>query len=166
MRIGLDIDNVILNTDSLILEEMIKEDKHKRNKGIINENAPYIFSGMFDWPKEEIEEFLINNMEKIATKLKKVDMSKEYIDKLLEEGNQVYLISNRAYSYYKNPLKTTKENLKKNKINYTELILTNTNDKSKECKDLKIDIMFDDRASNCMKLKKTKYQLLLSKNKI
>lgn len=54
------------------------------------------------------------------------------------------MISNRAYPYYKNPLKTTKENLKKNKINYTELILTNTNDKSKECKDLKIDIMFDD----------------------
>ena len=153
MRIGLDIDNVILDTDSLILEEMIKEDKNKRNKGIINKNASYIFSGMFDWSKEEIEEFLINNMERIASNVKSIKDSKKYIDKLLEEENEIYLISNRAYPYYKEPLNTTKDNLKKNNINYTKLILTDTNDKSKECLDLKIDIMFDDRASNCLKLK-------------
>lgn len=153
MRIGLDIDNVILDTDSLILEEMLKEDKNKRNKGIIDKNAPYIFLGMFDWPKEEIEEFLINNMERIASNVKTIKDSKKYIDKLLEEGHEIYLISNRAYPYYKDPLNTTKNNLEKNEIKYTKLILTETNDKSRECIDLKIDIMFDDRASNCLKLK-------------
>lgn len=153
MRIGIDIDNVVLDTDNLILEEMLKEDKNKRNKGIINKNAPYIFLGMFDWSKEEIDEFLINNMERIASNLKPIEDSKKYIDKLLKEGHEIYLISNRAYPYYKNPLNTTKNNLKMNNINYTKLILTKTNDKSKECIDLKIDIMFDDRASNCLKLK-------------
>lgn len=163
MRIGLDIDNVILDTDSLILEEMLKEDKNKRNKGIINKNAPYIFSGMFDWSKEEIEEFLVNNMERIASNLKPIKDAKKYIDKLLEEGNEVYLISNRAYPYYKEPLNTTKDNLRINNINYTKLILTKTNDKSKECMDLKVDIMFDDRASNCMKLKEKNINCYLVK---
>lgn len=163
MRIGLDIDNVILDTDNLILKEMLKEDKNKRNKGIINKNAPYIFSGMFDWSKDEIEEFLVNNMEKIASNLKPIKDSKKYIDILLEEGNEVYLISNRTYPYYKEPLKTTKNNLKKNNINYTKLILTKTNDKSKECIDFKIDIMFDDRASNCIKLKEKNINCYLVK---
>ena len=35
MRIGLDIDNVISNFDKKLMEELIKEDKNKRNTGII-----------------------------------------------------------------------------------------------------------------------------------
>ena len=38
------------------------------------------------------------------------------IDKLLEEGHEIYLISNRAYPYYKDLLNTTKNNLEKNLI--------------------------------------------------
>ena len=37
MRIGIDIDNVIADLDKTFLEEFEKEDKNKRNKGIINE---------------------------------------------------------------------------------------------------------------------------------
>ena len=43
------------------------------------------------------------------------------IDKLLEEGHEIYLISNRAYPYYKDLLNTTKNNLEKNNIKYTKL---------------------------------------------
>lgn len=163
MRIGLDIDNVILDTDSLLLDEMLKADKELRNKGIINKDAPYIMSGMFDWSKEELDKFLIENMEKIASKVKPIKNAKFYIDKLLEEGNEIYLISNRAYPYYKNAMKTTKDNLQMNEINYTDLLITETNDKSKECLDLKIDIMFDDRASNCYKLKEKNINCCLVK---
>jgi len=152
MRIGLDIDNVILDTDKLILEEFLKEDKNKRNSGIINPKADYIFSGMFDWSKEEIDEFLVKNMENIAKRVEPLLGAKKYIDMLLEEGHEIYLISNRTYPYYKNPVKTTNDNLKMNDINYTKLVLTETNDKSLECMELNIDIMFDDRASNCLKL--------------
>ena len=163
MRIGLDIDNVILDTDSLLFEEMLKADKKLRNKGIINKDAPYIMSGMFDWSKEELDKFLIENMERIAGKVKPIKNAKFYMDKLLEEGNEIYLISNRAYPYYKNAVKTTKDNLQKNEINYTDLVITETNDKSKECLDLEIDIMFDDRASNCYKLKEKNINCCLVK---
>ena len=42
MRIGLDIDNVISNFDKKLMEELIKEDKNKRNTGIINYNRTVI----------------------------------------------------------------------------------------------------------------------------
>lgn len=59
MKIGLDIDNVVSNFDKAVLEEFIKEDKNKRNKGIINYNAEHIVKGMFDWSKEEVHEFFL-----------------------------------------------------------------------------------------------------------
>lgn len=152
MRIGLDIDNVILNTDDVLLEAFKKEDKNKRNKGIINRNADYFMSGMFDWTKDEVNSFLNENMERLAKNLVPIENAKKYMDLLLKEGHELYLVSNRTYPQYKCAFKTTEDNLKENNINYTKLFLTETNDKSKEVLENNIDIFIDDRASNCMKL--------------
>ena len=152
MKIGLDIDNVILDTDEELLKEMLEYDKKMRNNGIINQTAPYILSGMFDWSKEEIDTFLNKNMERIANNLKPKAKAKYYMDKLLEAGHELYLISNRRARQYQDAYTTTKNNLKSNDINYTKLIITETNDKTKECIDNQIDIIFDDRPSNCFKL--------------
>lgn len=165
MRIGLDIDNVILETDEEILKEMLIEDKNKRNKGIINNNADYIFLGMFDWSKEEIDAFLNTKMEDIAKNLKPKKDAKYYIDKLIDDGHEIYLISNRSNKQYQNAYLTTKKNLEVNDIKYNKLIITESNDKSKECLDEKIDLMIDDRASNCMKLLDKNINCLLFKTK-
>lgn len=165
MRIGLDIDNVILETDEEILKEMLIEDKNKRNKGIINNNAGYIFLGMFDWSKEEIDAFLNTKMEDIAKNLKPKKDAKYYIDKLIDDGHEIYLISNRSNKQYQNAYLTTKKNLEVNDIKYNKLIITESNDKSKECLDEKIDLMIDDRASNCMKLLDKNINCLLFKTK-
>lgn len=151
MRIGLDIDNVILETDEEILKAMLEEDKKKRNKGIINPDT-YLFSGMFDWTKEEIDGFLNNNMELIAQNLKPKENAKYYMDKLLQDNHELYLISNRSSNQYQDAYTTTKNNLQDNAINYTVLIITETSDKSIACLKNKIDIFFDDRPSNCFKL--------------
>lgn len=90
MNIGLDIDNVISNFDTCLLEEYIKYDKTLRNKGIINENAEYITRGMFDMTDEESDTFYYNNIERIAKNLKPLHNAKKYIDKLKEDGNKVY----------------------------------------------------------------------------
>lgn len=66
MNIGLDIDNVITAFDNSILKEFLLEDKNKRNTGIINKHAKHINNGMFDWSREEVDEFYNNNMERIA----------------------------------------------------------------------------------------------------
>ena len=108
-------------------------------------------SGMFDWSKDEIEEFLVNNMERIASIVKPRKGAYKYINKLYKE-HEIYLISNRAFPYYKDAYRVTVDNLRRNKIKYHKLIFTETNDKSDVCKKYNIDIMFDDRASNCFKL--------------
>ncbi len=153
MKIGLDIDNVISDFDKGILEEFLIQDKKKRNKGIINVNARHIIDGMFDWTKEEVDEFFCNNMERIAKTLELVKDAKKYMDKLLDDGNELYLISHRVYPHYNHPFEVTKKWLKENNVNYTKLIICDTTDKSKECYEYKIDLFIDDVISNCMKLK-------------
>ena len=149
MNIGLDIDNVITDFDDLILKEFLIEDKNKRNSGIINKNARHINHGMFDWTQTEIDNFYADNMERIAKELKPRRNCKKYIDKLLKDGHKIILISHRAYPHYKNPLQTTTFWLDKNKINYTKLVLSESPNKTKECQENHIDIMVDDRASQC-----------------
>ncbi len=153
MNIGLDIDNVITAFDSAILKEFLLEDKNKRNAGVINKNARHITCGMFDWSQEEIDEFYNNNMERIAKNLKPRRNCKKYMDKLLQDGHNLILISHRAYPHYLTPRQTTLNWLEKNKINYTKLILSGSPDKTKECKENNIDVMIDDRAGQCKKMR-------------
>lgn len=165
MRIGLDIDNVISDFDSEILKEFLFEDKNKRNSGIIDNNAKHIIKEMFDWTEDEVQEFMNNNMERIAKKLSLRRSAKKYMDKLLLEGNELYLISHRAYPHYNNPLEVTKQWLYDNKVNYTKLILSNTTDKSPECKENGIEVFIDDVVSNCMRLEEAGIKCYLMKTK-
>ncbi len=151
MRIGLDIDNVITDFDKKILEEFYKEDKNKRNSGIVNPDGNWI-KNCFDWSNEEVEEFFCANMEEFAKVFEPRENAKYYMDKLLQEGHKLYLISHRAYPHYNHPYKTTVKWLEDNKINYTKLILSESTNKTKECKEHNIDIMFDDVRINCHEL--------------
>ena len=148
MRIGLDIDNVVSDFDAGIFEAFLIEDKNKRSNGIVNPNGRWI-KHLFDWTNDEVEEFFNNNMERISLKLKPRKDAKKYMDKLLSEGHELYLISNRVYPHYSNPYEVTKKWLDNNNINYTKLVLSESNNKTKECIDHNIDIMFDDGISNC-----------------
>ena len=151
MRIGLDIDNVISDFDKGLLEAFINEDKNKRNTGIINENA-HITKGMFDWTNEEIKVFFLTKMEELAKCLTLRDDAKYYMDKMLKDGHELYLITHRSNTEYSDPYNLTCEWLEKNDIHYTKLILSKTPDKSDECKENKVDIMIDDRVSQCKRM--------------
>ena len=152
MNIGLDIDNVITAFDSAILKEYLIEDKNKRNSGIINKNARHITRGMFDWSNEEVDEFYEKNMERIAKGLRPRRNAKTYMDKLLNEGHKLILISHRAFPHYKEPLKTTIDWLNSCNINYSKLVLSKSPDKTDECIENNIDIMVDDRVGQCKKM--------------
>ena len=152
MNIGLDIDNVIADLDSAILKEFLIEDKNKRNTGVIDPKA-HINRGMFDWSIQEVEEFFTNNMERLAKILKPRRNCKLYMDKLLQDGHKLFLISHRDYPHYLKPEETTINWLKNNNINYTKLILSKSPDKTEECKKNNIDFMVDDRAGQCKKMR-------------
>ena len=148
MRIGIDIDNVIADLDKTFLEEFEKEDKNKRNKGIINKKAKHITEGMFDWSSEEIEDFICNNMDRMAEKFDLIEDAKEYINKLCEE-NEIFLITHRSNHFFKNHELVTINWLNEKGIKYDKLVFTKSRDKSPECIENSIDIMFDDEADKC-----------------
>ena len=141
MRIGIDIDNCISNFDDVLLEEYIKHDKKLRNTGIINDKPYYITEGMFDWSKEENDNFYYNNIQRIAMSLKPLNNAKEVIDKLKADGNEIYIITSRDNGEYINPEEMTREWLKKYDIVYDKLILTGKYQKGPVCREHKIDIM-------------------------
>lgn len=146
MNIGVDIDNVIADFNGALQKEYIAFDKTLRNSGIINKDS-YITNGMFDFTEEENNTFYSKNIDRIASNLRVIDGAKEYIDKLIEDGNKIYIITGRENGEYKDPRKMTKEWLFKNQINYDKLIFTNIHDdhaKTVECKKYNIDIMIDD----------------------
>lgn len=153
MIIGLDIDNVISAFDEKILQNVLIEDKKKRNAGIINPKGRHITRGMFDWSEEEMYGFFADNMERIAKELRTRRSCKKYMDKLIEDGHRLVLISHRAFPDYKEPEKTTLDWLAKRKINYHKFVLSKSPDKTQECIENKIDIMVDDRASQCKKMR-------------
>ena len=164
MKIGIDIDNVISSFDNALLKEYLKHDKILRNTGIINENAKGIRKDMFDWTLEEDEKFYKENIERIAKNLKPIYHSKKYIDKLKQDGNEIYIITGRDNGEYKNPEEMTKDWLEKYKINYDKLILTNAYDKQAKadvCLENNIDIMIEDSASTANNINKTGTKVLL-----
>ena len=107
---------------------------------------------MFDWSAEEIEEFFCNNCEEWAKTLELNEGAKYFIDKIMSDGDGVYLISHRVYPHYKNSFEITKQWLEDKKIKYTKLIISKETDKTPECKECKVDIMFDDSVDNCNKM--------------
>lgn len=155
MRIGIDIDNVISNFDEMLLETYLIHDKELRNTGIINPNAKYIRTGMFDWSNEEELSFYKDNIEGIAKKLKVKEKAKEYIDRLHSDGHLIYIITGRDNGEYSEPYNMTKKWLDENNIYYDNLILTDAYDihaKSLECLKNDIDIMIDDSVRICSDL--------------
>lgn len=163
MRIGIDIDNVISNFDNALLKEYLDHDKELRNTGIVNENA-YVRQGMFDWSDTEDLSFYLANIERIATNLKPLHNAKQMIDKIKEDGNEIYIISGRDNGEYTNPIEMTKKWLDKYKINYDKIILTNAYDthaKSAECLKNNIDIMIEDSLSTCIDMKQNGIKVLI-----
>ena len=155
MRIGIDIDNVISNFNEMLLETYLMHDKELRNTGIINPNAKYIRTGMFDWSNEEELSFYKDNIEGIAKKLKVKEKAKEYIDRLHSDGHLIYIITGRDNGDYSEPSNMTKKWLDENNIYYDNLILTDAYDihaKSLECLKNDIDIMIDDSVRICSDL--------------
>lgn len=147
MIIGLDIDNVISDFDGAMLKVFLDEDKNKRGKGIVDPNAHYL-KGMLDWSEEELEDWMKKTCEPYAKVLRLKPNAKKYIDLLMKRGHTVILITHRTQRYFLNPEEVTLKWLKDKKINYHKIVFSNSADKSVECFENGIDLMFDDRVGH------------------
>lgn len=163
MNIGVDIDNVLSNFNEVLLKEFIAYDKVLRNSGIVNKNA-YITRGMFDWTKEEFDNFYYKNIERIAKSLNIIEGADFYIKKLRQDGHKIYIITGRDNGEYSNPFEMTLNWLKKYNIEYDEIFFTNNlsdDEKAKVCLKNNVKIMIDDSKNNSYAVAKAGITALL-----
>lgn len=148
MRIGIDIDNTISNTNELIIEELLRFDyKYLGNRGFKNKEA-YKFTEMFNLSEAEFSYICETLYPVIVPKIQAKSHASEVINRLKKEGNEIYIITHRDHVEFKNPYQITKKWLKRNKIVYDKLIV-DSGDKGECAEENKIDIFIDDLPKNC-----------------
>ncbi len=160
MRIGIDIDDTIANTNELLLEYADKYDKlYKDGHGIIDEDC-YKFNGMYDWDEKDREHFLETYMVETLKNVEVKDHVKEVIDKLVEDGHEIIFITTRDGDFIENSHDLTKEWLDRNHIKY-HLIIAGNKRKSSYAEALKLDLFIDDSVKNCLKVSEKGIDVLL-----
>mgnify|MGYP003316938722 CR=1 FL=1 len=142
MKIGIDIDDTIAYTNERLIEEAVKYDKEfLKGRGFKDKNA-YKFVEMFYWSKDNVQSFF-NYVRGTSffLELEPIPGSKEYINKLYDEGYEIYFITFRTN---KNPLvlKMTKEWLKNNGYKYHKLFMR-SDDKGVVCKENEVRVFID-----------------------
>lgn len=154
MRIGIDIDDVITDTSIAMKEYIEKYD----TDGEISKYMVEIMRGEIPTPR--IKEFLEENGVKFFNKTNVKPDAVRVINNLLENGDEIFLITSRGEERFKGTEAMTLEFLEKNKIGYTKIFF-NSHEKARICRENKIDIMIDDSAKFCVEIQNENMKSIL-----
>lgn len=149
MRIGIDIDDTLIDSCEIVEEYAYKYSKEYGDGSVILNNIDKILRGNFT--EKEMTDFFIDYACEMGRKQKVKKNAKEIIDRLKDEENSIYIITARSDRFYKDVNKYVKEFLDENNIKYDKII-TSCFYKVDVCKNEKIDIMFDDAIDTCESL--------------
>ena len=158
MKIGLDIDGVIFNTEN---EIRIKAELYDllilKRKGVTHPRE-FLEKDRYDWTKEELDTFRNEYFIKISKDAPIMPGAKEIIDLLKKDGHQIVIITARGLSV---------EEMKQaaiDKFKEYDLELDNyfwkQESKLEVCKQEKVDIMIDDKASICKETSRNRIKTL------
>ena len=156
MKIGIDIDNTITDIKDELMKSAFNYAK-RLNKEInydyLNSedknNDGGIYQKIFNFTYEELKYFLKDIQEEIVNKAVPRKNAINYINKLKEKENEIYIITARDSEFHDDPYKLSKDWLDKNNIKYDKLIV-NAREKASICKKENIDIFIDDNINNCI----------------
>lgn len=143
MRIGIDIDDVITDTSSSIRKYIDKSD----NKSDIYNYIEEVMRG--EMPTQEIKNFYKDNSINIFRDAKVKEDASSVIKNLMNQGNEVFIITSRGEVKFSGSEQLTLNYLKSNNINYTKIIF-NCFEKAGVCKENGIDLMIDDSVKFCV----------------
>lgn len=147
MKIGIDVDNTITNTIPILKEycRRYNDEVVKRNLKM-NENG-YTTRTLYDWTTEENLIFCNRYFHDIFFQVDVKENAREIIEKMKNEGNEIYIITARSEPNVIDPYNVTKNFLDENNIVYDKIIV-NCEDKYTYCKENGIEIMIDDEPKN------------------
>lgn len=151
MRIGIDLDGVIFDSEKLyrIYSELYDIQDLKRNSLIDNKQVK--FENRYSWNQDETNGFVKKYHRKITETANFMPGAKEIIPLLKEEGNTLIIITARG-KVNKDLVPITMQRLKENNLDIFEKYYWGTENKEEICKQEKIDLMIDDSNINCEKL--------------
>lgn len=159
MRIGIDIDDVITDSSLMIKEYVMKLDKD----GELLNYMEDIMRG--DAPNPTIKKFFEENIIEIFKMVRIKENASEVIKRLMNKGNEVFIVTSRGEIKFKGSVQVTLEYFKLNDIKYTK-ILFDSFDKAKVCKENKIDLMIDDSEKYCREIQDANIRSILFTSKV
>lgn len=151
MRIGIDLDGVIFDSEKLyrIYSELYDIQDLKRNSLIDNKQVK--FEKRYSWNQDETNGFVKKYHRKITEVSNFMPGAKDIIPLLKEEGHTLIVITARG-KLNKDLIPITIQRLKDNDLDIFEKYYWGTENKEEICKQEKIDLMIDDSNINCEKL--------------
>lgn len=153
MRIGIDLDGVIFDSEKLyrIYSELYDIQDLKKNSLINNKEIK--FQDRYSWNKEETDGFVKKYHRRIIEVSNFMPGAKDIISLLKKEGHTLIVITARG-KLNKDLIPITIQRLKDNDLDIFEKYYWGTENKEEICKQEKIDLMIDDSNKNCEKLAK------------
>lgn len=151
MNIGIDIDDTLTNSSQVFIKYARIYNKINKINHIINTNE-LDQKKAFGWTKENQKEFAEKFLMRILLEATPNKNAVEIINKIKEEGHNIYFITARKDSEIANMFDFTRLWLEKNKIYYDKLIV-NSSDKLIDCNENNIEIFIDDNYLTCKRIK-------------
>lgn len=144
MKIGIDIDDTVMNTFDIIEEAARYFDKYfLENKGY-QDITKYDFHERFYWTSEEKKAFFnYFRKNKLYLKAKPKGDALYYLEKLYNEGYEIYFLTRRKKDEKLDILSITKNDLISKGFKFTDCYI-GLSKKGEACKNLGIDVFIDD----------------------
>lgn len=153
MKIGIDIDGVVLDTERQFRNEAeIYDITVRKSNSLIKPNELY-FQDRFNWPDEEKVEFAGKKLLECTKKSNIMPGAKEVLELLKKDGHELIVVSARGGDVPEIPgmIEAAQEIIDKAGIKFDKYYWKVKN-KAEICKKENIDIMIDDHIRNCIKL--------------
>ena len=162
MRIGIDIDGVILNSEELFrikgeLYDLLK--LHK--KGVINKKG-FLNSERYDWTNEELENFREKYFIEGTKEAPLMPGVKEVLELLRNDGHELIIITARGLTV-KGMKEAGEKKLDESNLKFDKYYWSIEN-KLDVCIKENIDVMIDDKASICKQISENKIKSLYFRN--
>lgn len=153
MKLGIDIDDVLVDTSKLMLDYI----KNINNNEDILNHMEEIMRG--EIPDNIVSKFINSNIANILDNVQLKPNAKKVLEKL-EKNNEIVFITSRGDKKIKGTEEVTLNYLKKNNIAYKKIIF-NAYNKAKICKENNIDILIDDSVKLCEEAQKEGIKTIL-----
>lgn len=157
MKIGIDVDGVILNTENTFRVKAELYDLLVLHKNGQVNNLPWA-QLRYDWTEEENKQYMDTYLMQASKEAPFIPGAKEVISMLQKEGHELIIISARG-GYIEEMIDVALEKFRQEELVF-EQYCWKTEDKLLACKQAQIDVMIDDRGDICKEIAEAEIKTL------